>query len=324
MKGQFAGELLGTYRDQLLGAYARVQLAESMQRNSATLGVSGALSGKTVQERQAEARAARVALDAACEQAGLDVWLEQQRADADARDALRRLEIAQQHLAALLMSDVALHPETNRSTIAEPGTSQGNLEALSTVAVRAPIGGTVEARLLSASERVQAGNTLLVLADTQSLWIEADIRENDWAAVSLSAGQMLTINVPAMNNAEFSATIEYIGREVSTDTNSIAIVAALDNSDGRLRPGLFVRVAIPMTSRSDVLTVPLAAVLRHDSEAFVFAALSANQFRRVDVSTGDEDDGHIEIVSGLRAGDRVVTRGAFFLKSELLLESEEE
>ena len=91
-----------------------------------------------------------------------------------------------------------------------------------------------------------------------------------------------------------------------------------------MRPGLFVRVSVPVGVRTDVLTVPTQAVLQHDGKSFVFVAQNENQFRRVDVQTGDYGEERIEIVTGLKAGEQVVTSGAFILKSELLLEGEDE
>jgi cobalt-zinc-cadmium efflux system membrane fusion protein len=84
-----------------------------------------------------------------------------------------------------------------------------------------------------------------------------------------------------------------------------------------------VRVAIPVAEKSNVLTVPTSAVQQEAGQAFVFVAESENRFRRTDVVTGNEGKDRIEIVRGLQANDRVVTRGAFILKSELLLEGEE-
>jgi len=306
-----------------------------------------------MQERQATARAAQAALESACEQAGLDVWKARSQAEAAANDARRRVEIARQHLASLL-SDAAIHTDADMPEAAQLGASDDDLQHLSRVAVRAPFGGTIERRTFSASERVHETDSMFVLADTSTLWITAEIRENDWPAVAVETGQSLTVTVPALGDAKLDARVEYIGREVSPDTNAIPIVAVIDNADGRLRPGLFVRVAVPVGVKADVLTVPTRSVLQHEDRSFVFVAdgdasngsasngdtatgntatgdassshtaNGHNQFRRVDVETGDDGEDRIEIVTGLKAGDRVVTNGAFILKSELLLEGEDE
>ncbi len=353
VKQRFAGHTLGDYRSSLLTAYSEMQLAESLLEGAAGLSESGALSGRAMQERQASARAAQAALESACEQAGLDVWKARSQAEAAAKDARRRVEIARQHLASLL-SDATIHADTDMPEAAQLGASDDDLQHLSRVAVRAPFGGTIERRTFSASERVHETDSMFVLADTSTLWITAEIRENDWPAVAVETGQSLTVTVPALGDAKLDARVEYIGREVSSDTNAIPIVAVIDNAHGRLRPGLFVRVAVPVGVKADVLTVPTRSVLQHEDRSFVFVADSDasngdasngdasngdasngdaatgdagngdNRFRRVDVETGDDGEDRIEIVAGLKAGDQVVTNGAFILKSELLLEGEDE
>lgn len=323
VKAAFAGRTLGDYRIALLAAYSQAQLAESLLKGSTGLAESGALSGKTMQERKAAAHAARAALESVCEQAGLDVWQKRSQAEAAASNARRRVEIARQHLASLL-SAAAVLADTDMPEMSQLGASDDNLEHLSRVAVRAPFAGTIESRAFSSSERVHEADSMFVLADTSTLWVTAEIRENDWPAVAVKTGQTLRVTVPALSGEPMQASVEFMGREVSPDTNSIPIVAAVNNADGRLRPGLFVRVAVPIGEKADVLTVQTRSVLQHEGASFVFVADGNKQFKRVDVETGDDGEDRIEIVSGLVADDLVVTHGAFILKSELLLEGEDE
>jgi multidrug efflux pump subunit AcrA (membrane-fusion protein) len=84
---------------------------------------------------------------------------------------------------------------------------------------------------------------------------------------------------------------------------------------------MFVWVALPQGRAREVLAVPAAAVMRHEGRAFVFVP-DADGFRRVDIDTGIESDDFVEVTRGLTAGQQVVDRGAFLLKSELLLEDE--
>lgn len=323
VKTEFAGRTLGDYRNALLTAYSQTQLAESLLKGSTGLAESGALSGKTIQARQAAAHAARASLESACEQAGLDVWKKRTQAEAEASNARRRVEIARQHLASLL-SDAAILADADMPEVSELGANDDDLEHLSRVAVRAPFAGTIESRTFSSSERVHEADSMFVLADTSTLWVTAEIRENDWPAVAVKTGQTLRVTVPALSDEPLQANVEFIGREVSPDTNAIPIVAVINNADGRLRPGLFVRVAVPVGVKTDVLTVQTRAVLQHEGASFVFVANGENQFKRVDVETGEDGEDRIEIVSGLHAGEQVVTHGAFILKSELLLEGEDE
>lgn len=323
VKQQFAGKLLGDQRSELFGAYSRVLLAESMVQNSEKL-PTGVLPGKIVLERESELRSAAAGLAAACEQAGLDAWQARRLAELAASDATRRLRIAQQHLAALLMSRGAIDLNEGQIEPFELGADDGDLDHLSRVAVRAPFAGTIEQRSFSFGERVQPSLPLFTLADTRSLWITAAIRETDWNTVRLEAGQEVAVAVPALGDRQFSARIEFIGRSVSPETNAIPIVAEIDNADGLLRPGLFVRVVVPDGTRTGVLTVAAEAVQQHDGQTFVFVRESENRFRRVNVKVGETAADRTEILSGLMPDQDVVSRQAFILKSELLLEGEEE
>lgn len=325
VREKFADRELRDWRSKLFGAYSRFLLAESVIRSTRSLESSGILSGKTILERTGEQQSAEASLLAACEQAEIEVWQERSRAEVSAGDARRRLEIARQHLASLLMQRKVMDPTGGDPMPAdEMGADDTHLELLSQVAIVAPFSGTIEERTFSATERVQPADPLFVLADTSSLWIEASIREQDWPAVEISAGEPVRVTVPALGGTELLANVYFVGRQVAEDTSAVPLMAEVDNAEGSLRPGLFVRVTLPVDTQSSVLSVPSSAVVQHDGQSFVFVQEGEKQFRRVDVAPGRTSGERIEILSGLEAGQQVVSTGAFILKSRLLLEQEGE
>ena len=101
------------------------------------------------------------------------------------------------------------------------------------------------------------------------------------------------------------------------------LVAELKNDDAHYKPGMFVWVDLPQGELREALAVPAAAIVRHEGKAFVFVSETAGRFRRVDVETGITSGDFVEVKKGLQAGQQVVSRGAFLLKSELLLEDED-
>ncbi len=131
--------------------------------------------------------------------------------------------------------------------------------------------------------------------------------------------------VPALDDRVFEARIRYFGREVQADTNSVPLVATIENSEGLLRPGMFVRVTIPIGegSRSFVGKAGIGGSAR-EPIVRICGHESGGSFRRVDVSTGQASDEWVEVTEGLQPGQLVVTHGAFLLKSELLLQGEGE
>jgi cobalt-zinc-cadmium efflux system membrane fusion protein len=314
---ELEGVTLGSYREQIITAYARYRLAETLAAGVKSVQESGALSGRTVQERLSERDAADAALKAVSEQSAFEARQDCAAAKLAAEDAQRRLRISRQHLQALLGYEEAVADAKDDSSAA-----RNDDHPLSLVELRAPFAGTIESRTFSVSERVRPGDALFVLADTSKLWVSADIREREWGALQLREGQELTVTLPALPDRRLTATVYYVGREVSPQTNAVPLVATIDNGDCQLRPGQFVRVRLPMAEPRDVLAVPDAAIVEHEGQAFAFVEQGAGKYARKDIQKGVADEGFTE-VSGLKEGERIVVQGAFYLKSELLLEGEE-
>lgn len=321
---QFARLNLGDDREKLLAAYSKFLLNESLSASLQSIGDSGAVASKTLKERQSERQAAQATLDGLCEVALFEARIERQKAGVAAVDAERRLEISRQHLHSLI-GQTQTRPVVMGGSDAVPDDDGMNsdLSEISLMTVKAPFSGTIESREFSANERVKQGDELFILADTQTLWVKAEIRERDWRAIALNAGQKLTVTIPALPDARFDATLHYVGREVSTESNSVPLVAVVENTKGLLRPGLFAHVALPLTEEREVLTVPSSAVVEHEGHKFVFVMESEDRFRRVDVLVGETTSEWVEIRKGLKSGEKVISHGAFLLKSELLLEAEE-
>ena len=315
IRGEFQEVKLGAERDTILGAYARLLLAERLAESASLAGANGAEARNVVQQRLRERDSAGAALLANIEQSQFNATQDRQIAQAQADDAKRRLDISREHLASLLGYD-----EANCQPIADEDSTSANL---SFVRIRAPFDGTIERTIYSTTERVQLGDTLFILADTTSLWVAADLREREWPALELAAGDAIGVTSPALPNVELKACVYYVGREVDPLTNAVPLMATIDNRDGRLRPGMFVRVTLPVGEPREVLAVRESALCEHEGVRFVFVAIGDDAFQRVDVVTGQTDGGWVEVVSGLSDGQPVVTSGAFHLKSELLLEGEE-
>jgi len=307
----FSNRPLGTYRDTVLSSWLNLKLANQLQQQAEPLAASGAISKRTLLERVNVQRVAEAEFHGIKEQVAFDAKQLWDQANIDAIDAQRRLQISRQHLYTLLGYEEAVIHDS-------PGTPLSQLE------IRAPFDATVENRLMSNSERVKSGESLLVLADTSTLYVAVDIRERDWHDIHFQPGQELTVTVPALPHMKFTAKAHYMGREVMSISNAVPLVAVIDNAAGLLRPGMFVRVEIPVGAARMAVAVPRQSLLRHENKQFVFVAYDDQTFRRVDVETGQTIRDWVEVTSGVQTGQRVVSNGAFQMKSSLLLEGEEE
>ncbi|MFG0267870.1 MAG: efflux RND transporter periplasmic adaptor subunit [Rhodopirellula sp. JB055] len=309
----FSNRALGAYRQDILSAYSKMLLADEQLAKLRPLVASGSVSGRTVRDREGERQLAETAFRTARDQASFEIEQSKMKAEANLAEAERQFNLAWQSLETLLGY------KEDKDAV-----NLSNEEALSRLEVRAPFGGSVESRGYANNERVMRGDSLAVLANTESLSVEASIRESDWSVVNLHPGAEVSVMVPALDQCVFPAKVLYFGREVQADTNSVPLVARIENNDGLLRPGMFVRVTVPIGERRQALSIKPESILRHENKPFVFVDLGNGSFQRVDVSTGQTSEDWVEVTKGLSAGQPVVTQGAFLLKSELLLQGEGE
>ena len=320
VEDRFRERVLGVYREKILAPYSRLLFVEKVDASTRSLSDGGVLSGRIVEERTSNLEVARASFAAACEAARFDTRQDRDRARAALEQADRLVQVARENLRTLVGSKLeadATH------VVAEDGeVSPGDAAGLSMLVLRTPFDGVVEEIFMSRGERVQAGDNLFVVADTSKLWVRAQINERQWTQVELSEGQEVHVNVPGTVEHEATARINHVAATVEEATRSVPLVAELDNDDAHFKPGMFVWVDLPEGASREALAVPTEAVMRHEGRAFVFVPEGSGKFRRLDVETGIESDGFVEITSGLDAGREVVVRGGFLLKSELLLEDE--
>ena len=302
--------MLGDYREKIIGAYSRLLFAERVSEASTAL-EGGSLSHRVIEQRKAEREQEGAKFTSACETARFAAVQERERAKAAAEQAERLMAVAQQSLKNLL------GPWAAMEDISDP-------DRLNELKLLAPVDGRVVERQAVQNARVDAGGPLFVVADTSQMWVSAEIHERDWLALDyIKQGDNLDLRVPAFGAALLHAKIRWVGPQVEAIRRSVALTAELSNADGRLKPGMFVWAIIPLDKPHEALVVPRGAIMRHENEPFVFVPEGERKFRRVDVTLGLEQQDRIEIVSGIKAGDSIVDRGTFYLKSELLLEHEE-
>ena len=312
---KFGKELLGNYRDLILGSYSKLLQAEKVRASTSSLETGGALSGRIVEERQSNLEVARERFLAQCEEARFLTRQERDKSAAEREQAERVLEISREHLRALVGSS---------DGGADVAGDQAADDSLSTLVLRSPLDGLVEDIFVARGERVEPGKRMFVVADTSTLWVRALVHERQWTAVEVADGQTVKVTVPGASVHETTAKINHVGATVEAESRSVPLVAELDNDDAHYKPGMFVWVDLPQGQLREAIAVPAAAVMRHEGKAFVFVPDGEGRFRRRDIETGIETDTLVEVTRGLAEGEEVVSRGAFLLKSRLLLEKEAE
>ena len=184
------------------------------------------------------------------------------------------------------------------------------------VTLRSPITGNVIMRDARIGMQVKPESDMFHIVDLKKLRIHVDIPEqriND-----VSKGIEVTIISQNGHLSELKGLIDRIGESIEYETRTLPAFVTVDNSSGKLRPGAFVTVRLAAASEvHQVLAVPLDAVFtdKHGDIA-LFVESEEGEFMLREVETGKQAGGWIQIVSGVLEGERVVTKGAFAIKSE--------
>ena len=182
--------------------------------------------------------------------------------------------------------------------------------------VTAPIDGVVVDRQVGPGQYIQAGSSIPVftIADLSSVWLLAQVREVDAARVQ--RGQVVEVRVLAYPDQVFTATLTSVGAEVDPVTHRISVRATIANPDGRLKPQMFASCSIITSGESTSPAVPAEAVVREGDQARVWVVAQNNTLAARAIRTGRVSDGMVEVLEGLKPGERVVTRGGLFMDSE--------
>jgi membrane fusion protein, heavy metal efflux system len=177
----------------------------------------------------------------------------------------------------------------------------------------APISGVVVDRQVGPGQYLQAGNgsPIYTIADPSSVWLLANVRETDAGLVKL--GQSVEVRVLAYPKRTFKARLTYVAALVDSVTHRLPVRAEIENPGGTLKPEMFASFRILTTDVSESPAVPEAAVVYEGSAAHVWVVAGDDLLSLRTVRTGRSNDGFIEVLDGLKPGERVVTRGGLFI-----------
>ena len=188
------------------------------------------------------------------------------------------------------------------------------------ITLYSPIAGKVVSSRLLRGMMTEPSTEILVIVDFSKLWIDAEIYEKDIAYIKL--GQKVEVHIPAYPDELFKGSLGYISDSINEETRTITVRVELQNRDAMLKPGLFADLHIFFNGSRNILAVPAHAVIEEGEEKIVFVQIG-DRFQKRGIVTGGQDEGMWEVLSGLEAGERVVTQGALHLKSLLTEELRE-
>lgn len=202
------------------------------------------------------------------------------------------------------------------------GLSAKQVEALATasqvvseVTVPAPANGVVIARTVNPGQVVAGGQDLFVVTDLSAVWVIGDLYEKDFPAVRV--GSNATITVPATNQT-LRGRVAYIDPRVDPASRTAKIRVEVPNSTGSLRLGMFVTMSLETGSNQRITVVPHSAVQAIGERTVVYTPVEGEdgKFTERAVKLGPARGNVVQVLEGLKPGEKVVTDGSFFLRGE--------
>jgi len=291
--------------------------------------VLGMLDSSDVVSLQAEYQEARAAMRAALASADHAVRAQGRAARLVAVDAIPRRELQDAEVAAahatedLQRAEAALAAARRRLQIG--GFSDDDIAQFETdgpaamtrlVALRAPVAGAIVERNLGIGQVVQlGGDALFKLADLSTVWVMADVYEDQLA--SIRPGADVRIQTAAYPNETFTARVERVAATVDPEKRTVAVRCSIPNRDGRLKPGMFANVVLQSAAIERALLVPASAIVATGNRRTVFVEREPGTYQEHSVETGQEIAGAVVVTSGVREGDRVAVQGGLLLSRQI-------
>ncbi len=319
---QFADKQLGAYRGTLLQALADYDIAAHEEEKTSKLKQQQYLGEHPVLMARHTRQGVQGKLEGAMEQVAFDAAQENRLANQALRQAEAAVVDAAQRLRILGVSEdireLLKHPEQ--------GTALALDEDVTFYGIVAPFDGTIIKRSAVPSQKADVNDVLFNLADLSTAWVTANVPESDLAKLPRIQGGTVHFKATAYPGREFQARLLSIGSVVDPQTRTVPIRAETENRDGLLKVDMFVRILLDSSASEEALTVPANSVEEVDTLKFVFSPAGKNgpprTFTVRPVKVGRLIGDRLVIKAGLSPGDPVVSSGAFFLKSELILQNE--
>jgi multidrug efflux pump subunit AcrA (membrane-fusion protein) len=323
---KYANRPLGANRGTLLEAYANFEIAH--HENEKT---SGLYRQKIVGEHPAflakhTEEAVQARFEAALEQVRFDANQQKLIADQQVKNAEATVIDAAQRLRILGVAEdieeLLAHPEKVLSAAAD--------QDVTGYTIVAPFDGTITIKHQNAvpSQKAEMNDVLFTLTDLSNVWVMANVPESEFASLHALRGGTVRVTATAYPDRSFEARLLSIGAMVDPTTRTVPILAETANPDDMLKLGMFVRIVLGSATSEELLVVPAGAVVEIENQKGVFLpeehGKEPHTYNFRPVKLGRDAGDRQVIATGLSRGELVVSSGAFFLKSELILQNETE
>ncbi|CAN5480659.1 hypothetical protein BH11ARM1_BH11ARM1_02400 [soil metagenome] len=266
-------------------AEGRVSTATSALNREQNIASKGLLTSREIQAAEAEARAAN---------------LEVQRAEIHVEASKSSLSGARKAVS---------NAQSNFAAVRGAGNGGGS----STVTLTAPLTGTVTERKATIGQSVERASELFEIENLKTVWVTANVPEKEVAKIT--RGMRVRIIAAAYPDKTFVGEIQILGNHLEGKTRTMPVQCLVQNPSGLLREDMFATVMLGIGKAASVRAVPDNAIVRGNQEVSVFVARDSTYEKRT-VEMGRSAGGYTEVLSGLKAGESVVSKGLFVVESE--------
>ena len=186
-----------------------------------------------------------------------------------------------------------------------------------TLSFRSPVSGIVTEKKAVQGMRFMPGDALYQVTDLSSVWVLADVAEQDIASVK--TGARATVKINAYPDKTFTAALTTIYPTLNAETRTVPVRLELANPGGLLKPGMFAQLELAVGAKAKVLTVPVSAVIDSGARQMLLVQVgdaAEGRFEPREVRLGARSENYLEVLSGLREGEPVVTSANFLIDAE--------
>ena len=191
-----------------------------------------------------------------------------------------------------------------------------NGKILFAVTIFSPVKGVVRSINISEGQYVTAGQTLFELADDRKLWVEAEVHPEDLEF--LKVGMSSDITLPDAENVTLKSSVSFINPTFEPGKNTTLIRSVIDNSTRKLHPGMMAILHVQDGIKRCVM-VPASSLITDKNGSVVWVRNEDGTFTGRKIKVGMQSDNTVQVLSGLKESETVVTSGAYLLNSELIL-----
>jgi Cu(I)/Ag(I) efflux system membrane fusion protein len=225
--------------------------------------------------------------------------------DAGAQAQASMKQLAESSLLRLRNWDIS---EAQVKALAQSG------ETKRTLTFRSPVSGIVTEKKAVQGMRFMPGEALYQIADLSSVWVVADVFEQDIGLVKL--GTQAKVRINAYPDKVFEGKISYVYPTMNAATRTVPVRIELANPGLLLKPSMFAQVELPVSPKGRVVTIPVSAVIDSGTRQIVLIEQGEGRFEPREVRLGARSDSNVEIIDGVKEGERVVVAANFLIDAE--------